>query len=328
MTDSVVTIARDHADVNQRMPQEYWDYENSKVEWGNMEDYQIVAKIGRGKYSEVFEGIHVHSQSRCVIKVLKPVRESKILREIKILQNLNDATNVIRLLDCTRDPVSGTPAMIFEYIGRKDFKALGQTLMPDDVRYYLFELLKALECCHSRGIMHRDVKPHNIVIDPVTRTLRLIDWGLAEFYHPKTSYNVRVASRYYKGPELLIDYREYDYSVDMWSFGCCLAALMFRIDPFFNGADNNDQLVKITEVLGSNELKKYLTKYNKKLGSKFNSNIKRFSGKKLTSFVTAQNQEFATIKALDLLHRCLRFDHMERVTPYEAMQHPYFEGLN
>lgn len=57
------------------------------------------------------------------------------------------------------------------------------------------------------GIMHRDVKPHNVMIDHEHRKLRLIDWGLAEFYHPSQEYNVRVASRYFKGPELLVDYQ-------------------------------------------------------------------------------------------------------------------------
>lgn len=56
--------------------------------------------------------------------------------------------------------------------------------------------------------------------------LRLIDWGLAEFYHPNTEYNVRVASRYFKGPELLVDFQEYDYSLDMWSLGCMFASMV------------------------------------------------------------------------------------------------------
>ena len=65
-------------------------------------------------------------------------------------------------------------------------------------RFYLYELLRALDYCHSMGIMHRDVKPHNVMIDHENRRLRLIDWGLAEFYHPGQEYNVRVASRYFK----------------------------------------------------------------------------------------------------------------------------------
>jgi len=76
------------------------------------------------------------------------------------------------------------------------------------------------------GIMHRDVKPHNIIIDHKKRELRLIDWGLAEFYLPSQEYNVRVASRYFKGPELLTDNLLYDYSLDIWSLGCMFAGMV------------------------------------------------------------------------------------------------------
>ena len=64
------------------------------------------------------------------------------------------------------------------------------------------------------------------MIDHEQKKLRLIDWGLAEFYHPNQEYNVRVASRYFKGPELLVDYQEYDYSLDLWSFGCMFASMV------------------------------------------------------------------------------------------------------
>jgi casein kinase II subunit alpha len=104
--------------------------------------------------------------------------------------------------------------------------------------------------------MHRDVKPHNVMIDHEQRKLRLIDWGLAEFYHPSKEYNVRVASRYFKGPELLVDLQDYDYSLDMWSLGCMFAGMIFRKEPFFYGHDNYDQLVKIAKVwvLGLSEI--------------------------------------------------------------------------
>ena len=114
------------------------------------------------------------------------VKKKKIKREIKILQNLCGGKNIIQLLDVVRDPQSKTPSLIFEHINNTDFKLLYPTLTDFDIRYYIHELLKALDFCHSNGIMHRDVKPHNVMIDHEKRQLRLIDWGLAEFYHPGT----------------------------------------------------------------------------------------------------------------------------------------------
>ena len=157
------------------------------MNWGDQEDYEVIRKIGRGKYSEVFEGVNVANNTKCVIKILKPVKKKKIKREIKILQNMCGGTNVIQLLDVVRDPQSKTPSLVFEYVNNTDFKVLYPTLTDYDIRYYIFELLKALDYCHSNGVMHRDVKPHNVMIDHEKRQLRLIDWGLAEFYHPGTS---------------------------------------------------------------------------------------------------------------------------------------------
>uniref|UniRef100_A0A0A9XX56 non-specific serine/threonine protein kinase n=1 Tax=Lygus hesperus TaxID=30085 RepID=A0A0A9XX56_LYGHE len=100
-----------------------------------------------------------------------------------------------------------------------------------DIRYYCYELLRGLNYAHSKGIMHRDIKPQNVMIDHQQRKLRIIDWGLAEFYHPHVEYHVRVASRYFKGPELLLNMRVYDYSLDLWSFGCMFAGMIFKIHP-------------------------------------------------------------------------------------------------
>ncbi|TYZ60053.1 hypothetical protein PybrP1_007244 [[Pythium] brassicae (nom. inval.)] len=193
--------ARVYCDVNETRPREYWDYENLTVTWGDQDNYEVIRKIGRGKYSEVFEGYNVANNAKCVIKILKPVKKKKIKREIKILQNLSGGVNIVQLYDVVRDPQSKTPSLVFEH-------------------------------------------------------LRLIDWGLAEFYHAGREYNVRVASRYFKGPELLVDMQEYDYSLDMWSLGCMFAAMIFRKEPFFHGHDNCDQLVKIAKPVRDAEEQK------------------------------------------------------------------------
>jgi len=77
-----------------------------------------------------------------------------------------------------------------------------------------------IDVCSSLLSVRLSLSVQNVMIDHKNRKLRLIDWGLAEFYHSGTEYNVRVASRYFKGPELLVNMRDYDYSLDIWSLGC------------------------------------------------------------------------------------------------------------
>lgn len=328
VTKNTKSVAREYSYVNDSMPKNYWDYENAKVQWQSPEKYELLRKVGRGKYSEVFEGIIMPVRTKCVVKILKPVKKKKIRREVKILQNLAGGPNIIKLLDIVRDPVARNPSLVFECVDNIDFRTLYPTLTDYDIRYYIFELLKALNFCHSKGIMHRDVKPHNVMIDHPQRKLRLIDWGLAEFYHAGTKYNVRVASRYFKGPELLVDFQEYDYSLDMWSLGAMFASMIFRREPFFHGKDNYDQLVKIAKILGTYKLLEYTGKYAIKLDRRYDNILGTYPRKPWEGFINENNKDLANAEAVDFLDRLLRYDHQERLTPREAMSHQYFAPVN
>lgn len=308
-----------YADVLIGKSQSYFDYENVAIEWGQQEDFEVVRKLGRGKYSEVFLGLSVKDLSEVVIKVLKPVRKEKIKREFKVLQVLQGCRGVPRLLNIVRDPSSKAAALILEYTENQDFKKFFPKLTDFEIRYYLYELLFILDHAHSCGVMHRDVKPGNLMIDHHRRKLALIDWGLAEFYVPATPYHVRVASRYYKAPELLLNNTFYDYSLDMWSFGCVLAGLVFRKEPFFHGHDNQDQLNKVINVLGTANLLKYTEKFDLEQQATVDVPEKPWD-----RFISKTNRELASSEAIDLISRVLVYDHSARLLPKEAMEHEYF----
>ncbi|SCU77861.1 LAME_0A02476g1_1 [Lachancea meyersii CBS 8951] len=366
MKSRVYSEARVYTTANVKRGPNYWDYENTVIDWiPNNGAYEIENKVGRGKYSEVFQGVQLATKSKIVIKMLKPVKKKKIKREISILTNLSNVAapptaepfdresyyenksndvrefmraevynlphdghkNIIQLLDVVRDQVSKTPSLIFEHVENVDFRTLYPTFNDLDIRFYMFELLKALDFCHSMGIMHRDVKPHNVMIDHARRKLRLIDWGLAEFYHPTMEYNVRVASRFFKGPELLVDYRMYDYSLDLWSFGTMLASMVFQKEPFFHGTSNTDQLVKIVRILGSDDFETYLQKYQITLPQEFHD-IDQYIRRPWYRFVNDANKHLSeNDEIIDLIDNLLRYDHQERLTAREAMQHDWFAPI-
>lgn len=101
--ENPISIAKVYTNVTTEKDPEYWCYEKVSIKWGSQDQYEIISKVGRGKYSEVFLGINIETNSKCIIKVLKPVKSKKIKREIKILQNLKGGPNIIQLLDIVRD---------------------------------------------------------------------------------------------------------------------------------------------------------------------------------------------------------------------------------
>ncbi|CAN0099640.1 unnamed protein product, partial [Discosporangium mesarthrocarpum] len=199
--------------------QRYWDYENfqlSSLEWEDVERFEVTRRLGCGRFSEVVEAITTDTEQRVVLKVLKPVKLSRVKREIRVLQ-ASPSMNIVKLEGVCRDPVSGTITLVLEHLGDEaqwlghmtmsgrhgqprghtawqgqgqgqgqstQAKGCGGMLTDREVRYYLYKLLQALDFCHSQGIMHRDVKPLNVIINRRTGCLRLIDWGLGDFYIP------------------------------------------------------------------------------------------------------------------------------------------------
>ncbi|OMJ84239.1 hypothetical protein SteCoe_14658 [Stentor coeruleus] len=315
-----------YSDVNFDKSQEEMDLSSVHITWGKQEIYEILRKLGRGKYSDVYEGLNMSTQDKIVIKILKPIKRSKILREIKTMRTLESYPNIPKLFDIIKDNNTKTAALIMEHCKSQDMISLFSKLDENDIKFYLYEILKTLDFAHSKGIMHRDIKPSNILINHQKKSLKIIDWGLADFYLPDTPYNVKVASRYYKAPELLVNYQYYDYSVDMWSFGVIFAGVIFKKNPFFHGHDNYDQLVKIVRVLGTENFFEYIEKYDISLDERYEDLKMHYNPKAWAKMVTDE-MKFASDEALNLLNKILVFDHGERLLPSEAMQHQYFDSV-
>lgn len=318
-----------YADALSRLPPEFSDYDNLNISFGDPENYAVQSKLGRGKYSEVFLGLDLRTGKPCVIKSLKPIKDKKLNREIKVLQDVVDNPLAQTLLDVVRDPLSKTISLVTEYVTNVEYHTLYKTFSETSFKRYFLSLAKVLDSVHANGIMHRDVKPANVMYDPQTDTLKLIDWGHAEFYRPGTEYSVKVSTRYYKGPELLLQYTKYDYSVDMWSFGCMLLSALLLKFPFFKGSDETNQLEKIVQVVGSKEYSDYLVKYS--IHPPKNSSLALLSRKPWESFVTpAVRSRFSpeTISmALDLAGKLLVCDPQERLSAAQVMEHPLFETI-
>lgn len=322
----IETVSSVYATVNREKGPEWYDFENWDMPREPPGNTEIADWIGSGKYSDVFTG-YIGTEI-VALKVMKPVRPTKYNREAKILMNLKDGPNIVKLLKIVEHPDTSQLTFVFEYVYNTDFSRLTSDLREIEVKFYLFQVMRALHYAHSNGIMHRDIKPQNILYDRRTGALRLIDWGLAEFYHPKHRYNIHVASRHFKAIELLVDYQCYDYSVDIWGFGVTMAGLIFKRIPFFKGNDDFDMVAKITSVLGWPAFKEYLEKYGIELPPDMMALVdKSTKGRQWKTFVSKNCANLATDDAIDLISRCIRYDHTERITAEEALKHPYFDEV-
>lgn len=137
---------------------------------------------------------------------------------------------------------------------------------------------------------------------------------------------MRVATRAYKGPELLLGVRDYDYSLDIWSLGCVFGAMLFRKSQLFKGDDDWHQLRKIVKVLGTSDLDDYVERY--RIINPEYSRVRASMGDvprvPWTDLVNDANAALVSDEALDLLSQMLQYDHGRRISAAEALQHPFF----
>lgn len=220
--------------------------------------FEKLDKIGQGTYSNVYKARDIDTGKIVALKKvrfdnLEPESVKFMAREILVLRRL-DHPNVVKLEGLVTSRMSCSLYLVFEYM-EHDLAGLaaspGSTFTEPQVKCYLHQLLSGLEHCHSRGVLHRDIKGSNLLLDN-GGILKIADFGLATFYNPdqKQPMTSRVVTLWYRPPELLLGATEYDATVDLWSAGCLLAELLAG-KPIMPGRTEVEQLHKIFKLCGS-----------------------------------------------------------------------------
>ncbi|KAF3610809.1 hypothetical protein DY000_02044842 [Brassica cretica] len=223
------------------------------------DSFERMEKIGQGTYSSVYKARDLETNKIVALKKVRfanmdPESVGFMAREIIILRRL-DHPNVMKLEGLITSRVSGSMYLIFEYM-EHDLSGLASTpgvkFSEAQIKCYMKQLLHGLKHCHSRGVLHRDIKGSNLLLDP-NNNLKIADFGLANFYgdhHQKQPLTSRVVTLWYRPPELLLGSTDYGVTVDLWSTGCILAEL-FNGKPIMPGRTEVEQLHKIFKLCGS-----------------------------------------------------------------------------
>jgi serine/threonine protein kinase len=219
-------------------------------------NYQKLSKLGEGTYGVVFKARDLRTGQVVALKKIRMDSEdegipSTTVREIAVLKELRHA-NVVALLDVVS--IGSKLYLVFEFMDQ-DLKrymdhAPGAQLDPLLVKSYAFQMVRGIEHCHAHRMLHRDMKPQNILIDR-HGALKLADFGLARaFGIPLRAYTHEVVTLWYRAPEVLLGQQQYSTPVDMWAVGAIFAEMLAKA-PLFPGDSEIDELYRIFRVLGT-----------------------------------------------------------------------------
>jgi len=221
-----------------------------------MEKYQKIEKIGEGTYGVVYKARNRMTGELVALKKIRLEAEdegipSTAIREISILKELQHP-NIVRLHDVIHTEKKLT--LVFEFLDldlKKFLDTEAEPLSAYHIKTLLFQLLAGVAFCHDRRVLHRDLKPQNLLINKEALELKLADFGLARaFGIPVRSYTHEVVTLWYRAPDVLMGSRKYSTPVDLWSVGCIFGE-MSRGRPLFPGTSDADQLTKIFTTLGT-----------------------------------------------------------------------------
>eukprot|EP01102_Stenamoeba_stenopodia_P020965 TRINITY_DN8337_c0_g1_i1.p1 TRINITY_DN8337_c0_g1~~TRINITY_DN8337_c0_g1_i1.p1 ORF type:complete len:328 (-),score=57.30 TRINITY_DN8337_c0_g1_i1:103-1086(-) len=287
-----------------------------------MDEKYIINKtkaLGEGAFGVVYGGTVRDSSQQIAVKKIRMMEKNEgisftALREISVLQEIRHP-NIVKLIEAYAH--KGSIYLVFEFM-ETDLAILIKNVLlsPADIKSCMHMILTGVEFLHKHWILHRDLKPDNILIDS-KGVLKLADFGLARAYSsPDRLMTSQVVTRWYRAPELLYGARLYGYGVDIWAVGCIFAELMLR-RPYLPGDSDLNQLAKIFAALGTPTEAQWPGMSTLPDFIEFKPCI----ATPLSMLFTA-----ATPDTLDLLAQMLKFDPNTRCTATEALNHTYFNS--
>jgi len=317
---------------------------NSGAMFRGMNRYHKLEKIGEGTYGVVYMA---EDKLNGEIVALKKIRlegedegvPSTAIREISLLKEL-DHPNIVSLKNVVHQELKFY--LVFEYLDQ-DLKSfldkVKHNLHMMLTKSYLYQLLKGISYCHAHRVLHRDLKPQNILVN-VRGVLKLADFGLARAFNlPVRTYTHEVVTLWYRPPEILLGGKQYSTAVDIWSIGCIFAELATR-RPLFPGDSEIDQLFRIFRCFGTPTPKTWpdVMTY-----PEFKSTFPQWQAQSLSKTLEGRARRAAAHSAdpeaamakvdiksimddegLDLLKKMLTYDPNQRISAWEALRHSYF----
>jgi len=289
--------------------------------------YEKTDFLGEGQFATVYKAKDTHDPDPDLVVAVKKIKlgssaEAKdginrtALREIKLLQELHH-DNIIGLRDVFGHGSNVSIVMDFMDTDLEVIiKDTGIVLTAPHIKSYTLQTLLGLEYLHHNWILHRDLKPNNLLVNR-KGVLKLGDFGLAKaFGSPNRQYTHIVVTRWYRAPELLLGARMYGTGIDVWAVGCILAEMLLRC-PFVPGDTDLDQLSKIFQALGTptdevwpghRELPDFVQ-------------FREYQATPLHDIFTAAGPDL-----LELLGKCLALAPLKRCTCTQALKMAYFKN--
>ena len=292
----------------------------------NANKYTKTTKLGEGTYGVVYRAKDQKGQEIYALKKIRLQAEeegipSTAIREISLLKELNHK-NIVKLYDVLHTPKKLT--LVFEYV-EQDLKKVidasnGNGLEIKLVKSYLYQLLKGIEYIHKHKVLHRDLKPQNLLVSK-DNIIKIADFGLARgFGLPIKNFRNDVVSLWYRAPDILLGNENYSTSVDLWSVGCILAE-MVNGGIFFQGYSEKEQIQKIFKMLGTPNIKE-LPIYEKFPGWK-EEEWEKYPRKNFKELVPRLSDD-----GIDLLCKLLEYDPEKRISAADALEHPFFKDID